>query len=230
MRRERQQELPFRTWGGKRKGAGRRPRSGRAGVTHRARPEHDARHPIHVTLRASRRLPSLRRQSVFIALRGAFARTAREWFRLLHFSVQADHVHLLVEADSKVALARGLGGLAIRAARSVNRLLQRRGRVWSDRYHARPLRTPQEVRRGVIYVLLNFRKHVPGANGFDPCSSAWWLDGWKVPPVGPPGGDPGWPPVQAPRTWLARCGWKRLGLLGSDEAPARVARHINAPH
>jgi hypothetical protein len=174
-----------------------------------------------VTLRVTRGLPSLRKQVVFIAIRSAFAKTGRAWFRLVHYSVQTDHVHLLVEASDKFSLARGLAGLAIRVARSVNRVLRRAGRVFGDRYHSRPLRTPREVRLGIIYVLMNWKKHMPPAKGFDLCSSAWWLDGWKVPPAsGPPVSEAGMQPVRAPQTWLARVGWKLHGLIRCDEAPA----------
>src|SRR5882757_8357950 len=149
-RRPRQGELRFRTWGGKRKGAGRKPAGIRAGVSHATRPDHQVRHPVHVTLRASKRLPSLRKQVVFLAVRRALAAASRKWFRVLHFSVQRDHVHLLVEANDKASLSKGTSGLAIRAARMVNHVVGRRGRVWVDRYHARPLRTPREVRHGLV--------------------------------------------------------------------------------
>ena len=92
---------------------------------------------------------------------GARAQTARAWFRIVHFSVQADHVHLLVEADDQASLSRGLMGVAIRLARAVNRVVGRRGSVWADRYHARSLRTPREVRHGIVYVLMNWKKHSP---------------------------------------------------------------------
>src|SRR5260221_12416188 len=81
--RQRQLELQFRTWGGANRGAGRRPRGTRGNVSHRARPEHDERQPVHVTLRAARRLPSLRKQTIFLQLRRALARTSREWFRVV---------------------------------------------------------------------------------------------------------------------------------------------------
>jgi REP-associated tyrosine transposase len=223
MSRPRQRELPFRTWGGKRRNAGRKPKAGRAGVSHKKRPEHAERHPVHVTLRAVRRLPSLRRQSVFVEIRQAFARTARSWFRVLHFSVQADHVHLLVEARDKTSLSRGLAGASIRLALAVNRVLERRGRVWSDRYHARALRTPREVRHGIVYVLMNWRKHIPQARGLDVCSSASLFDGWKVPPAsGPPDDESRPAPTRPPESWLARVGWKRHGLIGPNERPKRA--------
>ena len=109
---------------------------------------------------AVRALPSLRSARVFSGLRGALAAASHSGFRVVHFSVQIDHVHLVVEADVPVRLSRGVQGLAIRCARAVNRCVGRRGAVWSDRFHARALATPREVRHGMVYVLLNYRKHL----------------------------------------------------------------------
>jgi REP element-mobilizing transposase RayT len=156
----RQTAFVFRSWGGKRAGAGRKPSAERAGVPHTTRPEHRKRHPVHVTLRVARGLPSLRRQLLFSGARLAMAAASRAWFRVLHFSVQSDHVHLLVEARDEEHLSKGMRGLAIRVALSVNRTLRRSGKVWPDRYHARALRTPREVRHGLVYVLANWKKHV----------------------------------------------------------------------
>jgi hypothetical protein len=87
-------------------------------------------------------------------------------------------VHLLVEADTALRLVRGIQGLAIRVARTVNRALARTGRLWGDRYHAHTLTTPREVRNALVYVLNNFRKHIRVARGIDPYSSAAWFTGW----------------------------------------------------
>src|SRR5262245_56796239 len=163
MRRAAQMSLPFRAWGGRRAGAGRPPRPGRPRVSHHRRPAHDPRMPVHVTLRATRGLPSLRGSAVFAAVRSSLAVSSGTRFRILQFSVQMDHLHLLVEAESTEGLARGCQGLGVRIARAVNRILGRRGTVWGDRYYARALSTPAEVRRALVYVLQNFRKHEPGA-------------------------------------------------------------------
>jgi REP element-mobilizing transposase RayT len=183
---------------------------------------HDERHPVHVTLRAARRSPSLRKQTIFVALRRAVANTSREWFRVVQFSVQTDHVHLIAEAADKVALSRGITGLSIRLARAINRASYRKGNVFSDRYHSRALATPREVRHALVYVLLNFRKHLHRSPGVDPASSGFWFAGWRLlPKTEPPGflsGDA--IPVQPPRTWLARVGWRRHGLIAFHEQPA----------
>jgi hypothetical protein len=135
---------------------------------------------------------------------------------LLHFSVQADHVHLLVESDDARGLGRGIQGLAIRVAKAINRALARHGRVWFDRYHARLLSTPREVRNALVYVLQNWRKHVPGARGLAPRSSAGWFGGWATMVPSPLGTSP----VARAKTWLARFGWVRYGRLRLTEAPA----------
>jgi hypothetical protein len=134
-------------------------------------------------------------------------------------------LHLLVEATSKSSLSRAMGGLAVRVARQLNRRLGRRGSVFSDRFHSRALRTPIEVRRALVYVLNNHRKHAhPGGRVplFDPCSSAPYFDGFST-------AVPAWfrhssatedPPVVPARTWLLRVGWRRSGPLQPNEVPA----------
>lgn len=238
-RRARQLTLAFpSTWGGARPGAGRKRAdpSGRRRVPHLARPVHRASEPVHVTLRA--RLAVLRSEHVFPTVRLALSRGARrniEQFRLLHYSVQSDHIHLVVEASDKRALSRGVQGLAIRVALYVNKLLARRGTFWADRWHGHALRTPREVRSALVYVLANFRKHKRVSRaGIDPFSSAEWFDGWcfttgVAPPLAvqrrfrPIEGHA--PAVAQPRTWLARVGWRRHGLVGLGEGPRRCGRN-----
>jgi len=163
-------------------------------------------------------------------------RRATEQFRIVHFSVQHNHVHLVVEASDRRALSSGMSGVAIRIARYVNDLLSRRGRLWAERWHGRALNTPLEVRKAIVYVLANARKHarVPMRAGVDPYSSARWFDGWRDFPaasgVPPPFSEaPRWrdtDPSEQPtsddfasRTWLCRVGWRRHGLIAIAEMP-----------
>src|SRR5262249_41618214 len=149
--------------------------------------------PIHVTLRVLKRLPSLRRQVLasrvrraLVEQRHALATAGAKHFQVVHFSIQDDHVHLIVEANDKRAVARGVAGIEIRIARAINKLLKRKGRFWADRYHRRDVRTPTETRNLLRYVLLNVQKHsrVFGERTFaDPCSSASSFDGFTRPIV-----------------------------------------------
>jgi putative transposase len=177
-----------------------------------------------VTLRARADIPSLRDDAVFLEVRSALKMASKPEFRVVQYSVQSDHVHLVVEGADKTALALGLRGLVIRVARAINRVLDREGSVWGDRYHARALTTPREVRQGLVYVLMNFRKHVRHQPwGLDPCSSAPWFDGFRdVARIRPPPPAPGDPAVASSRTWLGNVGWRRHGLIGVYERPTGV--------
>ncbi len=242
-KRPRQLTLAFpATWGGKRPGAGRKRAPGeRPKTPHRALAPHDARHPVHATLRSSFR--PLRSQHVYPTLRIALARANRREprrFRILQFSVQFDHLHLVVEASDKRALSSGLRSIAIRIARYVNELLSRRGKLWADRWFGRALTSPRQVRNTFAYVLANFRKHARRAppSGIDPFSSGASFDGFRG--WHPERGSPPWagrapPPfhdavddkdridstVSPAATWLAGAGWRRHGLIALDEAPVR---------
>lgn len=167
--------------GGARLGAGRKrsPRNQRR-TPHRARPVHRAAHPVHVTLRAS--LRSLRSQHVAQTVLGAFRASNRDDFRIAHYSVQANHVHLIVEAENAKALSSGVRGLMVRVARRVNRLLFRRGHFWGDRWHGHALTGPRQVRNALVYVLQNHRKHArsPTVPLLDPLSSAQWFEGFAA--------------------------------------------------
>jgi REP element-mobilizing transposase RayT len=203
-------------------GAGRKPVAGRRRPTpHHARPVHRKGNPVHVTLRVRSEVSSLRAPKTFAAVRTALAAASRSGFRLVQFSVQADHLHLLVEGADTRALALGVRGLTIRVARAVNRALGRKGSVWNDRYHARALSTPREVRQGLVYVLMNFRKHLRHQpRGLDPCSSAAWFDGFRGRHPPAESVSEGDSPVTPSRTWLGSVGWRRHGLIGIYERPA----------
>lgn len=156
-------------------------------------------------------------------------RARGEGFRVVHYSIQADHVHVIVEADGHAELSGGMRSLAIRIALRVNRLLDRkRGRVWGDRHHRRDLTSPSEVRNALVYVLSNHLKHGETDVGLiDPCSSGPWFEGW-VHGLEPP---PSMPRVtRTPTTWLLRKGWETHGFIHRGEAPKSArARPERAP-
>ncbi|HEU4583511.1 MAG TPA: transposase [Polyangiaceae bacterium] len=198
---------------------------------------------MHVTLRIVTGVPSLR-GATFGKVRRALAdEQERFGFRLVHFSVQSNHVHLIAEAADRRALSRGMQGLSIRVARAVNRGLSRTGRVFADRYHARALTMPRAVHFALRYVLLNARKHQRSPrprraavdtelpSGFvDPCSSAPWFDGFSRPAelaFDAASARRRWrasserdAPVVPARTWLLRRGARRYAAFDIDDAPA----------
>jgi REP element-mobilizing transposase RayT len=182
-----------------------------------------ARHPCHVTFRVHPDVPSLRTRRLLAELERSWREVrGRARFRIVHYSVQGNHVHLLVEATSARDLAGGLKSVVSRFARAVNRVFGRAGQVLADRCHVHVLRSPREVRNAIAYVLLNARRHLakagralPRLAGIDPASSGRWFSGWRA--VIPPAGET--PAVAEPRTWLLGTGWRRLGLIDPREVP-----------
>ena len=180
-----------------------------------------ARFPVHVTLRLCAGLPRLREKRAYRAVFEAFrAGCERPGFRLAHFAVLSNHMHLVVEAQSRERLARGMQGLHVRLARALNRVWKRRGKVFSDRYHDRILRSPREVRNVLGYVLRNAARH--GRFGWqhqpDPYSSGPWFDGWRG-VIGRFASDAVVPPIAKARTWLLNVGWRRHGHIPLDTTP-----------
>jgi REP element-mobilizing transposase RayT len=177
-------------------------------------------------------VPSLRTQRLVRELRRTLALACeRGEFRVVHYSIQRDHAHLIVEARGREALARGMKSVGARLARAVNRVFSRSGPVLDGRFHHRVLRTPREVRNALAYVLLNARRHFAKRSGrrpppvrLDAASSARLFDGWKQAwraRLGPPGEEPGSAPreVAAAHTWLLRVGWRKHGLVDPREVP-----------
>lgn len=195
------------------------------------RPVLDPHKPLHVTLRALWAVPSMRTRGRFRRVRDALRAGAERFgMRVVHFAVMDDHVHLIVEAEDKASLARGMQGLTVRVAKAVNRG-ERQGKVFRDRYHAVVLENPRQVRHTIRYVLLNARRHqrrmgrVGPARWIDPCSSGVWFDGWSVDVAALVReterrfGAPGERAVAAPRTWLLGVGWRRARLIDPSEVP-----------
>jgi REP element-mobilizing transposase RayT len=192
---------------------------------HVARPEHVAGQPVHVVLRVTREVGNLRTRHAYRAIRGAIAKCAgRTDYRVVHASIQSNHVHLLVEADDKHALTRGMQGFAISAAKRLNRELRRtRGDVFPFRYHATPIKNPTQARNAIAYILNNWRRHRADARAawrIDPYSSAEQFPGWATPHGYAARKEP--LPCVRPTSWLLTDGWTRA-------RPSRPIRFDEVP-
>ena len=193
----------------------------RALASHAKRSEINPRHPELVTMKLSPGLRSLRKRPEYRVVRGVLAEMCEaQGGRLIGYSVQSNHVHLLVEATDRKSFSRWCGTLSIKMARRLNGLWGRSGKVFAERYHDRALASPREVRNAWRYVLLNHHRHgIYVACVLDPCSSAqahaFWID--FVPSGVDLEGLP--PPVVAPRTYLGGVGWQCHGLLSAHDVP-----------
>ena len=205
-----------------------RPRKKQTSLQHKKRPFLTGREPVLVTARVARSVANLRRMSIYNAFRRALATSlAREGFRVVHLSIQRDHVHLLVEARDTDELSRGMQGLLISAARRINACFRKRGTVFADRYHERIIASPTQCRNALSYVLNNWRKHREDRYRtwtVDPFSSAVNFGGWReLESSNQLFGTPDWYerlPTSTPETWLLRVGWTLNGLISTRERPA----------
>jgi putative transposase len=190
-------------------------------VPHRTRAVVDARHPVHVTLRVTDEVARLRNGKAYHAVRGALRLcAARTDYRVVHICIQNSHIHALVEAENKDALARGMQGFEVSVAKRMNKALGRkRGKVFAHRYFAKTIKTPTQARNTLVYLFNNWRKHrVDGPWRVDPWSSAWQFDGWATPHAYGPPREP--LPVVEAQSWLLREGWVRGGgPIHLDEVP-----------
>jgi REP element-mobilizing transposase RayT len=226
MAQSRQRDLVFRTWGGKRAGAGRKRVAARPQVPHRRRRDVHARHPVLVTTRVVPEVGRLRtevaRRAIEEAMAVAMKRGYADFlFRICQISIQGTHLHLLVETSGKEALSRGMQGFLVSCAKRLNAVARRSGRVFADRYHATALTTPRRVRAALQYVLGNWRKHGKDRGDqrrLDPMSSAASLTDWWVAPSLPVG-SAHLMPVWLPSTWLLREGWRRAGTISPWARP-----------
>ena len=191
----------------------------RQGVPHAKRPRHSRYNPIHITLRAVTGLPSFRQQMLHRAFLVAFRTTRREGFRIVEFSVQSNHLHLIVEADDNDALARGMKSFTVRANRLFNAASgRRRDQVWAGRYHRADLTTPRQVRNALVYVLNNARRHRVITSRelvIDAGSSAPWFQGWTMPRTVRDGPRP----TELPHTFLLARLWQKHGRIDPMETP-----------
>ena len=213
--------------GGKRAGAGRPRKAHQHDAPHRRRPSLSPKHPVHVVLRTARWVPRLRRGVVYRALRRVLERYLdRTGFRVVHVSIQKNHLHLLVEAEDRRALTAGMQSFAINAARALHACDGSSGKVFAYRYHATQIRTARQARNALTYVLNNWRRHREDvanartlAAKLDPYASGPAFGGWsqRLRFGLPKGYTP--LPVSAPSTSLLQFDWQQFGLIDLYETP-----------
>ncbi len=215
-----QPSLPFSNWGGPRKGAGRKLQAEQGTVAHERRPRLSPHDPLHVTARLADGLPSLRQDAEITIFRSVLTQLIdRPNFRIVEYSVQSNHIHLIVEIDAPDALTNGMRSLMSRLVANWNRLWRRRGSVFPSRFHVHALRTPAEVRHALLYVLNNHYKHGGRpTRTLDPFASGAWFDGWME-SFTIEGIDDIPIHLMPAQTWLLKSGWRRHHRIRLDESP-----------
>lgn len=219
--------------GGARPGAGRPRNPNRRDPLHATRPKVSRHEPQHTVLRVRKDVGRLRRGKVYRALRKTLSRMlGMLGFQVCHVSIQHNHLHLIVEAAGKDALRRGMQGFAISAAKAINKVMKRSGKVFEFRYHATAITSPRQARHALSYVLNNWRRHNEDERAraaheavIDPYSTARQFPGWKESQLAvlPPGFETFDPlEVARPRTWLLQVGWTKHGKISAFATPGTL--------
>ena len=218
--------------GGARPGAGRPPKGEFSGHPHKGREAFRSKHPLHIVMRVLPAAGNLRRPAIHEAVRNALTTIGKhEDCRVVHLSIQRNHLHLLVEADDRESLARGIRAFQISLAKRINRAIsspskaRRRGQIFTDRYESFVLDSPRAMRDALVYVLNAWRKfEKPSPKALDPYSSALVFDGWKDAITDSDTSDLAPLVLWPARTSLLATEWRAGGKLARNEVPPSPAK------
>jgi putative transposase len=191
------------------------------------RPEIRRLTPVHVGVRFVKGTPKLRTRRFLRIVREALVAANEKFrFRVIEYSLQSNHLHMVAEAGDTYAVSRAMRGISISIAKRINAELGTRGVRVAERYFMKPLRTPLQTHLALRYVLNNYRRHAadwrefPRPDWVDPFSSGPWFTGWRGKPRS--ARDP-CPEVargtRPPRTILLTQHWKQYGLLDPSFVP-----------
>ena len=163
-------------WGGKRKGAGRKNRTNQ--VAHAPRAKVSRKNPMHITMRMRKGVVNLRSHGIFKEFKRALKEAKRFGLNVNQFSLQGNHLHLIVEAQSNAFLASGMKSFGSRFAKAVLRASGQKGAAFAGRYHLHILKSPREAKNALKYVLLNQAKHLGVVEHIDSFSSGYFFKEW----------------------------------------------------
>jgi REP element-mobilizing transposase RayT len=140
------------------KGAG-RPAIHDIGIRHRERPKLTRLSSLHLTIKIKRIKADLKNKSILIVLKRAIYNARKKGLRVIHFSLEFDHVHLLIEAPDNFILGKGMQSLGVTLVRGINKLGQTSGEVYKHRYHFRKINSTRELKVVMNYIFHNGVKH-----------------------------------------------------------------------
>jgi putative transposase len=208
-------------WSGYRRGAGRPNRS--QTVNHMRRPRVDFSKPLHITQKLKSGIPSLRRKDFERLFHGSLQGAKEAGLHVIQYSLQHDHIHMVVEVANNKKLRAGMYSLASSFARALQKKMGLTGGIFKGSFHMVVITSPTQMKRVLTYVLLNYCKHSKMLEHLDPFSSGRFFVKWRELL-----GRKRWNPVleweiqgeredaaviglSPPQSWLARQGWLRAG-------------------
>jgi REP element-mobilizing transposase RayT len=148
------------------------------GIRHTKREEIRRETPLHLTIKLIR--ADVQNKTVLKALRHAILRARLQGLRIIHYSLEHDHIHLYAESDDNKILARAMKALGGSLIKKINKYFKVKGRCYKTRYHLRILRSATEVKNVINYILKNGIKHKRTKSVIDPYNSALVLHDYRI--------------------------------------------------
>jgi REP element-mobilizing transposase RayT len=114
---------------------------------------------LHLTLKIEKNKANLKNKSILKALQHSIKKARSLGLKVIHYTLEYDHVHLLIEASDKISLGKGMQSLGISFSKGINKIKKQTGKVFKTRYHFRKLNSPREIKNALNYILGNGIKH-----------------------------------------------------------------------
>lgn len=127
------------------------------GIRHTSREEIFKPSPLHLTVKLKR--ADIQNKVVLRILKHAIYRSRLQGLRVIHFSLEHNHVHLYAECESNFVLGKAMKAFGVTFVRRVNKLKKIKGQLYKYRYHLRVLKSARDAKNVINYILKNGIKH-----------------------------------------------------------------------
>lgn len=141
------------------------------GIRHTVRPRIHKTTMLHLTIKVRENKADIKNKRILKLLHHAIKRARLQRLKVLHYTLEYNHVHLLVEATNNQILHKGMQAFGITFSKWINRLKLRKGTVYKHRYHFHALRSTRERKNALNYIFTNGVKHGRTRSRIDPYNS-----------------------------------------------------------
>jgi REP element-mobilizing transposase RayT len=152
------------------KGAG-RPAINDPGIRHRERPILTKPTSLHLTVKILRAKAKLKNKIILSILKRSIMNARKKGLRVIHYSLEYDHIHLLIEADDNFILGKGMQAFGVTFSKALNRMRKMRGAVYKHRYHFRKIIGARQLKNVLNYLFTNGLKHNTAKSILNPFNS-----------------------------------------------------------
>lgn len=150
-----------------------RPAKNDAGIRHTKRPDLTRPSSLHLTVKIEKSKANLKNKNVLAILKKAIFNARRQGLKVIHYSLEYDHIHLIIEADNNRTLGKGMQAFGVTLAKAINRMRKVKGQVYKHRYHFRQITSSRQLKNVMTYIFNNGVKHKTSATALSPFNSIW---------------------------------------------------------